>query len=173
MTIDPSISGAQHPFKRQPGTYAVPAGLDNFILRLPNPTSGYNDRTRVENEVAALALARSGLQARYPGLIPRVFGWESARNGQGWMLQEYMHGSPLLDDFNQMSDDDRAIILNQMADILTILQQHKLPATIRQYGGLDFGPLGEYVSDPMSIFCSGPFKTYEEFVRATIESKLV
>ena len=61
-----------------------------------------------------------------------------------------------------------------MADVLTILRQYQLLArsTIRDYGGLDFGPLGEYVSAPLSIMDAGPFTTYEDLVRATIQSKL-
>ena len=127
----------------------------------------------MENEVAALSIARDALQAKFPGLVPRVFGWGSARYGQGWILQEHMAGDPLLDDFGQMSDENKAFILKQMADILTSLQQHQLPTTIRYYGGLDFGPSREYVSAPISILDAGPFITYEDLVKATIQSKLV
>lgn len=84
-----------------------------------------------------------------------------------------MVGSPLLADFGQMDDEDKVFILRQMADVLTVLQRYQLPSTIRGYGGLDFGPSAEYISAPMSILDGGPFATYEEFVRATIQSKLV
>lgn len=158
--------------QRQPGTHTIPPGLDTFIVRLPNPISGYNDKIRVQNEVAALSIARDALQAKFPDFVPRVFGWGSARHGHGWILQEHMAGKPLLDDFHQMSDNDKALILRQMADVLTILQQYQLPATIRDYGGLDFGPSGEYVSAPLSILDAGPFTTYSGLVKATIQSKL-
>ena len=141
-------------------------------MRLPNLRSGYNDKIRVENEVAALSLARDALETRFPGLVPRVFGWGSAKDGQGWMLQEHLTGSPLLLDFGSMSPENKVIILRQMADILSTLQQHQLPPTIQDYGGLDFGPSGEYISGPMSIMDAGPFPTYEGLVRATILSKL-
>ena len=157
----------------QPGTHRIPPELDSFIIRLPNPVSGYNDKIRVENEVAALSMAREALQIKFPGLVPRVFAWGSARHSQGWILQEHMSGSPLLDDFGQMSDENKALILKQMADILTTLQQYQIPSTIPQYGGLGFGPSGEYISAPMSIFDAGPFSTYEDLVKATIELKLV
>ena len=150
----------------------MPLGLDAFILRLPNPTSGYNSKIRVENEVAALSIARDALYVKLLGFVPRVFRWGSARHGQGWILQEYMAGCPLLADFGQMSDKDKACILRQMADVLTILQQYQLPATVRGYGGLDFGPSGEYVSGPLSILHAGPFTTYGDLVKATIQSKL-
>ena len=63
--------------QRQPGTHTIPPGLDTFITRLPNPISGYNDKIRVQNEVAALSIARDTLQAKFPDFIPRVFGWEA------------------------------------------------------------------------------------------------
>ena len=163
---------AQHRAQRQPGTNEIPRGLDKFIIRLPNPISGYNDKTRVENEVASLSIAHDALQAKFPGFIPRVFGWRSARDGQGWILQEYMAGSPLLDDFGQMSDVDKACILRQMADVLSSLQLIELPPSVRDYGGLGFGSSGEYVSAPLSIMDAGPFPTYGELVKATVQSKL-
>ena len=172
VKISLEVPVAHNQAQRQPGTHTIPPGLDAFILRLPNPTSGYNNTVRVENEVAALSLARDALQAKFPGFVPRVFGWGSARHGQGWILQEYMAGCPLLDDFGQMSDENKAFMLRQMADVLTILQRYRLPATIRDYGGLNFGPSGEYVSGPLSILDAGPFTTYEGLVKATIESKL-
>ena len=71
-----------------------------------------------------------------------------------------------------MSDEDKACILRQMADVLTVLQQYQLPATVEGYGGLNFGPSGEYVSGPLSILHAGPFTSYGDFVKATIQSKL-
>ena len=73
--------------------------LDTFIIRLPIRVPGYNDKNRIENEVAALSMAREALQIKFSGLVPRVFDWGSARHSQGWILQEHMSGSPLLDDF--------------------------------------------------------------------------
>ena len=77
-----------------------------------------------------------------------------------------------LTNFHQMSDKDKAFMLRQMADVLAILQQHQLPATIRDYGGLDFSPSGMYVSAPLSIMDAGPFTSYAGFVKATIQSEL-
>ena len=172
MEFSPEGPVAHNQAQRQSGTHTIPPGLDTFIIRLPNPISGYNDKIRVQNEVAALSLARDALQAKFSDLVPRVFAWGSAEHGHGWMLQEYMAGRPLLHDFQQMSDKDKAVILKQMADVLAALQQYQLPATIRDYGGLDFGPSGEYVSAPLSILDGGPFPTYAGLVKATIQSKL-
>ena len=172
MNISPGNPVARNQAQRQPGTHTIPPGLDAFIIRLPNPISGYNDKIRVQNEVAALSIARDALQAKFPGFVPRVFRWGSAEHGRGWILQEHMAGRPLLNDFHEMNDKDKALILNQMADVLAIIQQHPLPATIRDYGGLDFSPSGEYVSAPLSILDGGPFTTYADLVKATIQSKL-
>ena len=172
MTISPEGPVVHNQAQRQPGTHSIPPGLDSFIIRLPNPISGYNDKIRVQNEVAALSIGRDALQAKFPGFVPRVFGWGSAEHGRGWILQEHMAGRPLLNDFRWMNDKDKALMLSQMADVLAILQQHPLPATIRDYGGLDFSPSGEYVSAPLSILDGGPFTTYAGLVKATIQSKL-
>ena len=172
MHVDLEASSAPNQAWEQPGAQPIPRGLDQFIIRLPNPISGYNDQTRVENEVASLSITRNALQAKFPDFIPRVFGWRSANHGQGWILQEHMSGSPLLDDFDQMNDADKAYILEQMADVLSSFQLTELPATVQNYGGLGFGPSGEYISAPMSIIDAGPFSIYEDLVKATIVSKL-
>ena len=96
MNINPKGPVAHNQAQRQPGTHTIPPGLDAFIIRLPNPISGYNDKIRVQNEVAALSVARDALQAKFPGFVPRVFGWGSAKHGRGWILQEHMAGRPLL-----------------------------------------------------------------------------
>ena len=172
MKISPEGPVAHNHAQRQPGTHTIPPGLDAFIIRLPNPISAYNDKVRVQNEVAALSIARDALQAKFPGFVLRVFGWGSAEHGRGWILQEYMAGRPLLNDFHQMNDKDKALILSQMADVLAISPAVSSVATIRDYGGLDFSPSGEYVSAPLSILDGGPFTTYAGLVKATIQSKL-
>jgi len=155
-----------------PGVHEIPYGLSTFVIRLTNSAAGYNDKNRVENEVAALSIARDALRTKLPHLVPRVFGWCSASNGQGWILQERMPGTPLLEDFDSMSDEAKGIILGQIADIVACFQRYQLPYTIREYGGLDFGPSGEYVSAPLSILDGGPFSSYEAFVRGIVQSKL-
>ena len=72
--------------RRQPGTHDVPHGLSVFVIRLANPVSGCNDTVRVENEVAALSLARDALGSELSHLVHRVFGWGSAKDRQGWIL---------------------------------------------------------------------------------------
>lgn len=86
MIVDREASVTQNEAQQQPATHIIPPGLHTFIIRFPNSVSGYNDKIRVENEVAALSIARHALQAEFTGFIPRVFGWGSARNDQGWIL---------------------------------------------------------------------------------------
>ena len=173
VSIDREKSQPDHRLHAsQPGTQKCPADLATFILRLPNPVSGYNDEVRVENEVAALSVARDALEKKHPGVVPRVFTWQSAKDNQGWMLQEHMPGEPLLEDFQKMSHQEQADILEQMADILACFQRHQLPESIKGYGGLSFDSAGNYISAPMGIMKGGPFPTYDVLVRETIQSKL-
>ena len=62
---------AHNQAQRQPGTDPIPPGLIAFISRLPDPISGYNDKIRVQNEVAALSIARDELQAKCPSSVIR------------------------------------------------------------------------------------------------------
>jgi hypothetical protein len=161
-----------HVNRNQPGTQAIPLDTSRVVVRLPNLASGYNDGIRVENEVAALSMARDALRPMLHHLIPRIFAWSRATEGQGWMLQEWMSGDPLPIDFQSMKDDVQAKILEQMADILGCFQAYRVPASVKGFGGLCFGPNGEFNSGPLSILDGGPFQTYEALVRKTIESKL-
>ena len=77
MNISSKGTVAHNQAQWQPGTHSIPPGLDAFIIRLPNPIYGYNDKIRVQNEAAALSIARDALQAKFPDFVPRVFGWEA------------------------------------------------------------------------------------------------
>lgn len=160
---------------KQPGCQTIPVDEETFICRVPNPLSGYNDKVRVQNEVAALSLAREALQpSLLSHLVPRVYGWASAENGgNGWILQQYMSGSGPLAEFSSWSEEDKANILEQMADVLACLQRFQLPSTIDQYGGVGFDAEGNYVNTALSMYDAGPFETYPELLRATITSKLI
>lgn len=160
---------------KQPGCQTIPVDEETFICRVPNPLSGYNDKVRVQNEVAALSLAREALQpSLLSHLVPRVYGWASAENaGYGWIFQQYMSGSGPLAEFSSWSEQDKANILDQMADVLACLQCFQLPSTIDQYGGVGFDAEGNYVNTALSMYDAGPFETYPELLRATITFKLV
>lgn len=48
----------------QPGTVAIPDSAQNVVMRLSNAAAGLNDQNRVQNEVAAMSLARKALAPR-------------------------------------------------------------------------------------------------------------
>lgn len=168
-----SLGGDHAPRAVQPGTQPMPDEMQTFMMRLSNPLSGYNENNRIENEVAALSVAREALHTELPHLIPRVFGWGSARGGgHGWMLQELMSGSCLYDDFPEMDDQQQDTILGQMADIFACIQRHPIPNSIEHFGGLTFDSQGQCVSGPVTFMTSGPFNTYGDYVKAMVTSKL-
>nr|POF15047.1 hypothetical protein CFP56_72151 [Quercus suber] len=156
-----------------PGTQNLPSNESTFIFRLPNSVSGYNDKVRVENEVAGLSLAREALQPDLSHLVPRVYGWASAERGEGWILQQHMSGVSILDEFSSFNAEEKTNVLEQMADILACFQRFHLPDTIDKYGGIGFDNSGQYVSTALSIFNGGPFVTHRELILATVMSKLV
>lgn len=128
MDIDPKASRTSlHIVQQLPGTQEIPCGLSTFVIRLTNPAAGYDDKVRVENEVAALAVDRDALRTKLPHLVPRVFGWCSASNGQGWIVEEGMPGTLLLEEFDCMSDKDKDTILGQMAAILSAFNDFHFP----------------------------------------------
>lgn len=172
VNVDKHESSTVPPSPQQPGTHPIPVDESTFIFRMPNPISGYNDKVRVENEVAALSLAREALRPNLEHIVPRVYGWASAKGGNGWVLQERMPGDVLVEDFEAMDKADKAVILGQMADILACLQRFELPGTIGKYGGLAFDASGNIVSTALSIFHAGPFSSYHDLLRGTIQDKL-
>jgi hypothetical protein len=51
-----------------------------------------NNAVRVKNEVAAITLMRDALSSHESGLVPEVYGGNTAAEGQGWIVEERMHG---------------------------------------------------------------------------------
>lgn len=141
-------------------------------MRLSNHEAGYNDKHRVENEVAAMGIARQATMPDFPNLIPQIFGWRSGSTGHGWILQERMPGVPILGQFGSMSDADKKCILKQMARVLACLQRYQLPSTIQEFGGLSFDSSGSPVSAPLSIMDGGPYQTYPALIAGTVQDKL-
>ncbi|KAK4101154.1 hypothetical protein N658DRAFT_566895 [Parathielavia hyrcaniae] len=97
----------------QPGCVAIPEGTKELIVRLTDPASeGMHRANRVENEGSA--------------------GGESsaAKPAQGWILQELMPGSPLVDIFDKIQLSQKKEICRQMATLLKGLQSYKLPESI-------------------------------------------
>lgn len=155
----------------QHGAAAIPADTASLVLRLSASDRGYNEHVRVENEVAAIALAREALGSRFA--VPKIFGWENARDGkQGWILMEHIPGKDLSSDFPNMEREDKRIILDQLADALCLLQRYKLPASVSSFGGLAFSETGEVVSTAMSKLPEGPFDSIKDLYLASVRHAL-
>lgn len=159
--------------QRQPGTLPLPVGVSSLVIRLPNAATGLNNFNRVQNVVAAISLMREALKDFSPLLVPAVYGWASADQGQGWILQEYMPGSLQDEALETMTLQDQIFILGQMAEVLGALQRFELPCTIKEYGGLNFDESGHIVSAEMTILHAGPFRKHAMLYTEMLRSQLL
>lgn len=131
-------------------------------MRLANPEAeGMHAATRVENEVAIISLAFTALRGFRPHVVPRVYGWGSAKSGQGWILQEFMPGLPVNEAFGTMDHDQKKEIFVQMAELLKALQEYKLPETITDFGGVTYNDDGQIISAIMPTVGTGPWRSFE------------
>ena len=122
-------------------------------MRFTNPDSNLNDAVRIESEVASMALARDALKSLDKSLIPAVYQWDSASGGTGWVLMEYMPGSPLqAAAFQKLDHEGKKNILAEIAQILNLIQQYKLPPSVVGYGGLNFAEDGSITVGPTPIY---------------------
>ncbi|KAJ8123469.1 hypothetical protein ONZ43_g592 [Nemania bipapillata] len=136
---------------KQPGCVPIPSDMQIFILRLSNPDAeGMNAATRIENEVAIINLSSSALGHLEPNVVPRVFGWESAKSSQGWILQELMPGVPVDETFGSMDLGKKRRILAQMVTLLKALQRFPLPESLTAWGGAAFDATNNLLFDPDS-----------------------
>ena len=122
-----------------------------------------HQETRVQNEVAILAMASAALRHIEPNVVPRIFGWGGASHEKpGWILQELMPGVPLDEVFGDMSLDQKRGILAQMAAMLKALQDYPLPESIKGWGGVTFDDSGVIVSAAMTTVGSGPWSSLQD-----------
>ncbi|CAG8973049.1 hypothetical protein HYALB_00010823 [Hymenoscyphus albidus] len=157
---------------RQPRCVPIPHGTKELIFRLANPDAvqGMNPATRIENEVAIIALASAALKHIHPRIVPSVYGWGSAalQSSPGWIIQELMPGTPVDESFDDMSLEKKRSILEQMGRILKSLQDYELPPSITGYGGVTFDETGRKISAAMTSVGAGPWDSYE----ASFEGRL-
>lgn len=139
---------------------------------------GLNNANRVENEVAAMYLARKGLKRLKPGLeavVPAVYTWQAgslAADGIAWMLMEYKTGVPLDGEFDSLSETQRQDVIGQIADMLAGIQHSELPPEVDSFGGLNIDQEGNVVSGEITIVNGGPWKSYVEFWQAKFRTQL-
>ncbi|KAL0933356.1 phosphotransferase enzyme family protein [Colletotrichum truncatum] len=164
------------------GPYTIPppaGGVSTFIMRLSNPKAeGIVQDNRIENEVAAIHLARQGLLAFRPEvafLIPAVYAWrshKSAKGGFGWTLMEFKEGIPLDRKFRDLPDEDKKNILEQIADVFSGIQRAPLPDSIQSHGGLTIDDAGKIVGGEMTTLKGGPWASYLDFWKSKLAYQL-
>lgn len=148
-------------------------------MRLSNlAAEGLNQSNRVENEVAALHLARKGLSTvtarpELAAVIPAVYDWKRAEGTRlGWTLMEFLSGTSLDQHFGSLEEVEKQNVLAQLSDIFAGIQRISLPAGVTSYGGLKINEKGEIVSGQMTTLEGGPWDTYGGFLRARLHSQL-
>ena len=136
-----------------------------------------NEDVRVANEVAAMALAREALGSE---LVPAVYGWDrgsgNSENGDsyvpGWALMELKPGTQLGEKFESLEASAQRGILGQVAEIFQKLQSHKLPESIKGYGGLNFDADGNIVVGATAIYGGGPCDTLVELYTECFQTQV-
>lgn len=166
----------------QPCTVTPPAGgVSTLIVRLSNPRAmGMNNTNRVENEVAAMHLARHAIAQlgdHYVGLVPALYAWKGGVSadqeaGFGWTVMEYMPGLPMDAQFEAFSLDEKKRLVGEVAAIFAALQGVKLPPGLDRHGGLTIDKQGAIVSGQSTLQEGEPWTKYEDHWVANLELKL-
>ncbi|KAL0769137.1 hypothetical protein CaCOL14_008445 [Colletotrichum acutatum] len=164
-------------------------------MRIANPKAeGVVQDNRVENEVAAIHLAREGLGSYRPEiaeLVPALYDWRPYRPSEnaeteavvgigaggssssyGWSLMEFKEGVPLDTVFRDMDDGEKSDVLGQIADLVTGIQRVSLPESVRSHGGLSIDEEGRIVGGAMTTVKGGPWKRYSDFWKARLAIRL-
>ncbi|KAL8326133.1 hypothetical protein RB597_009105 [Gaeumannomyces tritici] len=149
---------------QQQSCVPIPAGTNDFILRLTNQDAeGAHYATRVENEVAIMALASAALRSVELDVVPRIFAWASGATSQGWILQERMPGTPGDEAFKTMSLDVKKVVVRDMArrangvrERLDAFLQNALP-----------GLFASFTSKDRKVIVHGDFNTNNILVDPT------
>ncbi|PLB55080.1 hypothetical protein P170DRAFT_505704 [Aspergillus steynii IBT 23096] len=143
----------------KPGTVPIPRDTSKLIFRFFRPFDTYNESARAENKVAAMSIASSALShSQLPALVPQVYGWDSGAKQPsplGWVLEEYIEGKNLAEDFANLPISKQRIILAQIADVTKAFQIYELPDTVTGFGGLAFDRQGKVCSGLPSFHCPG------------------
>ncbi|KAK3322986.1 aminoglycoside phosphotransferase, partial [Apodospora peruviana] len=159
-------------------------GVRSLVIRLSNPRAeGLNQTNRVQNEVAALHLARCGDDHNpLSKVFPAVYDWapplhSDASPAIGWVLMEFKPGVALDQHFGTLSDKDsdkKAAIISQIADVFSLIQSAPLPDGVKYYGGLTISGdgSGAIVSGQMTTLAGGPWPSYGSFWRAKLAAQL-
>lgn len=141
---------------------------------------GLNHTNRVQNEVAAMIIARAGLRTYQPGLevlVPAIYAWKAPSSsegtpGLGWILMEYKSGVSLDEHFPSLSTTKKKGVLERIADVIVGIERSPLPLEVEQFGGLTIEKKGSIISGEMTIVEGGPWKTYEAWWQDRLQYEL-
>jgi hypothetical protein len=116
---------------------------------MSNPlASGVNNANRVENEVAALYLARKALAEdipEYGEIVPLVYDWQKLSIDNpalgdeeyfGYSMIEYRPGVLLSSEWKELLLPKKEALVVEIAKIFKAFQTIELPAAVDGYGGL-------------------------------------
>ncbi|KAE8317224.1 hypothetical protein BDV41DRAFT_573322 [Aspergillus transmontanensis] len=162
---------------RKPGTVAMPENTGRLMIRFFKPFGTYNEGVRVENKVAAMTVARLALaDSALHTIVPQVYGWNSGKNepsGQAWVLEKYVPGKNLRDDFPTLPSDKQQVLLAQLAEAVKAFQDYNFPETAQSFGGLAFNADGNVCAGPPSFQVVGsPFSSHAELYRGLLDWQL-
>lgn len=157
---------------QQPGTSNLPADTVKAVLRISHPDAMLNEDVRVQNEVAAMSLMRQALSTYQDALIPNVYAWSPSSEGYGWILQGYIGGAQLDQEFQGLEHSLKQDILRQVADVFKLIQDYSLPESVKGYGGLGFNESGHVITGPTAIPCGGPFSELQDMYLQMLRRQL-
>jgi hypothetical protein len=142
---------------------------------MSNPfADGVNNANRIENEVAALYLARQSMTKRLPKyaeIIPLVYDWKSLSVDEpahgdeeyfGWSFIEYRPGVLLVDKWDDLALESKKTLVTDIAEIFGAIQSVELPKGVYGYGGLSIKN-DEIISGEDPTVPGGPFKSNTEW----------
>lgn len=168
--------------KALPLTNPIPTSTSSLVLRIPKIDNNVQDNVRVRNEVACLYLARQALSEADRPLIPRVFSWSDAiaagggtavEDDKDYILEEFLGGETMSwDELKALNEEDRDAICAQFARVAKVWQAYQLPDDITGYGSITFDDAGRFSSTESVFRVGGPYKTYADYLNATIQWQL-
>ncbi|KAJ5806529.1 phosphotransferase enzyme family protein [Penicillium pulvis] len=156
-------------------------GASTLVLRLSNPQAMGLNQNRVQNEVAAMSIARAGLRTYQSGLevlVPAIYAWKATSSSEGtpglvWILMEYKSGVSLDEHFPSLCTTKKKGVLEQIADVIVGIERSQLPLEVNQFGGLTIDNKGSIISGEMTIVKGGgPWKTYEAWWQDRLQDQL-
>ncbi|KAI5197064.1 hypothetical protein AUEXF2481DRAFT_43007 [Aureobasidium subglaciale EXF-2481] len=144
----------------QAGTSPLDPSVTKIVIRISNPAAMLDDKVRVENEVAAVALMRRALATTPRTIVPKVYAWKPAGKGSGWIAQEYLEGKQLSAHTTKLPADKVTFVVDQVAELFAKIQ--RFDPQVAGFGGLRFDLNGEVVTGRSTLWSIGPFHKYSE-----------